>query len=195
MFVFIFAIPTSIQRCPIPSLFLAYAYEKPRKGCFRTTSSVVDVCGRGWRGTLCCRRGFGLYSLKKESCNDRRSSCFRGRLDSKHLGRNFFSISAFSYFSYSSAKYHVKIVTLWYCTLLLLPWFVSKENPGKEVMIGTFRKIFANFAQCAAVSRVAIYYRAMVVAFGLCSFTLLLLPLMDRLTSSIGYSSEKNGFS
>ena len=145
MFVFIFAIPTSIQRCPIPSLFLAYAYEKPRKGCFRTTSSVVDVCGRGWRGTLCCRRGFGLYSLKKESCNDRRSSCFRGRLDSKHLGRNFFSISAFSYFSYSSAKYHVKIVTLWYCTLLLLPWFVSKENPGKEVMIGTFRKIFCKF--------------------------------------------------
>ena len=96
MFVFIFAIPTSIQRCPIPSLFLAYAYEKPRKGCFRTTSSVVDVCGRGWRGTLCCRRGFGLYSLKKESCNDRRSSCFRGRLDSKHLGRNsLFYISLF----------------------------------------------------------------------------------------------------
>ena len=96
MFVFIFAMPTSIQRCPIPSLFLAYAYEKPRKGCFRTTSSVVDVCGRGWRGTLCCRRGFGLYSLKKESCNDRRSSCFRGRLDSKHLGRNsLFYISLF----------------------------------------------------------------------------------------------------
>ena len=97
MFVFIFAIPTSIQRCPIPSLFLAYAYEKPRKGCFRTTSSVVDVCGRGWRGTLCCRRrGFGLYSLKKESCNDRRSSCFMGRLDSKHLGRNsLFYISLF----------------------------------------------------------------------------------------------------
>ena len=96
MFVFIFAIPTSIQRCPIPSLFSAYAYEKPRKGCFRTTSSVVDVCGRGWRGTLCCRRGFGLYSLKKESCNDRRSSCFRGRLDSKHLGRNsLFYISLF----------------------------------------------------------------------------------------------------